>query len=140
MPKVRSLIVLTLLIAVLALSGCGKSSAPAELQGTWTVESFGGIKGLVASDMAVRTTLTLRDGKVSGNGGVNSFGGTYQATADSLSFSDISATMMAGSLGAMTQEKKFMDALPKTKRYVIEGGKLILESSNNDTLVVLIRQ
>ena len=72
---------------------------------------------------------------------MNSFSGTYDAKdGGTLRFGDITSTEMAGSDAANKQESTFYEALGKTRRFSIEGGKLILNSNNNDTLAILVRQ
>jgi hypothetical protein len=73
--QVSQFAALAAMLAVLtALSGCGGSSVTtdsSELDGSWTLESLGGVSDLTPADPAVTSTLVLEDGQVSGNGAVN---------------------------------------------------------------------
>ncbi len=129
------------LLAVVALAGCTQStgSDPAALEGTWTVESFGAPEGLTPADPAVTSQITLEGGKASGNGGVNSFSGTYETEDGTrLRFGPLAATEMAGPPAAMEQESAFFAALNDTRNYEINEGKLVLAGRGNDTLVILV--
>lgn len=140
---IRSALVVASAVALLALgvglTGCAKSGPdPAKLEGKWRLESFGPADDF-APDPTVTTEMKLEGGQASGKGGVNQFSGPYEAKDDgSLTFGAIVSTKMAGPEPAMTQENKFFEALGKTKRFDFNGEKLVLGSSNNDTLAVLV--
>ncbi len=142
MPMKRMLLVIAVVAGVvLAMSGCTSKNTvdPTKLNGTWKLESFGTSSGLEQAARGVRTELTLADGQASGNGGVNSFSGTYEASGDAkISFGALAATEMAGSPEAMAQEQRFFDALAKAKRYEFNGPKLVLADLGNNTLVILV--
>lgn len=130
-----------MLALLTALSGCGGSSATtdsSELDGAWVLESLGGVSALTPADASVTSTLTLEDGQASGAGGVNTFRGTYESPADGeLTFSPLASTRMAGPEAAMTQEAAFLKALEATARFEMDGDRLVLGNSANDTLAVL---
>ena len=131
--QVSQFAALAAMLAVLtALSGCGGSSVTtdsSELDGSWT---------LTPADPAVTSTLVLEDGQVSGNGAVNTFRGSYESPADGeLTFSPLASTRMAGPEAAMAQETAFLKALEETKRFELDGDRLVLGNAGNDTLAVL---
>ena len=139
-PRKIGMLAVTL-VAVVALAGCGSASKlkAADIEGDWVLESFGGVSALTPVDPTVTTTLTLKSGEASGNGGVNSFSGTYKAkNGGSLTFGDIAATEMAGPQAAMDQESRFFEALKNTRHFDMNEGKLILSGLDNDTLAVLV--
>ncbi|HET6352575.1 MAG TPA: META domain-containing protein [Coriobacteriia bacterium] len=138
----KTTIGLTLAVALFAagvgLVGCTKGPDPAMLVGSWRLESFNPTDDF-APDPSVTTEITFKDGKVTGKGGVNRFGGSYDFGYDgTLTFGEIVSTRMAGPEVAMTQETKFFEVLGKTKRFEFNENKLILEGLNNDTLAVLV--
>lgn len=143
MPRrILSLIacVAALAITAVLVTGCAASGGPdpAKLEGSWQLESFGGTTELEPADSAVTTVITFQGGQVSGNGGVNSFGGPYKTSGGGgLEIGPVSATEMAGEPPAMEQEARFFEALGKTRHFEFNEGNLILTSSGNDTLVVL---
>lgn len=131
------------LAASLVLTGCASSedSDPSALLGTWSVEAFGGTEELKPAGSAATPTITFEAPEVSGTGGVNSFGGTYEAGTDStISFGEIVSTKMAGSEAANRQEAQFFGALEGAERYEFNGDALMLSGADNDTLLVLVRQ
>ncbi len=129
----------TVLVALVTLlSGCGgtddNADAPTELEGSWTLETLGGAK----SDPAVVTQLNMNEGKASGNAGVNTFTGSYQAPEDgALTFGPLATTMMAGPDAAMQQEQAFLKALADTKTFTTEDGALVLMDADGNKLAVL---
>jgi heat shock protein HslJ len=143
MSKTRAVLALVAAaLATVALLSAGCASAggadPAGLEGTWTVESFGAPTALTPSDPAVTTEITFKAGTVSGNGGVNSFSGTYEASkGGKISFGPTASTKMAGPPEAMTQETALFKALSEAKSFEFKDGKLVLSDLGNSTLVVL---
>ena len=140
--RLRCAIALAMMLALgVVLAGCASATVdPAQLETTWTLESFGGTTALVPADSAVKTTLTMDAGKTAGNGGVNSFSGDYKATDDGkISFGPQAATMMAGEAAAMEQEAAFFSALEKARTFEFNEGKLVLGDLGNNTLIVMVR-
>lgn len=135
-----ALLLAALLGIVVVLGGCASSGGAdtGQLEGTWALESFGGSTELVPADPAVTSDLTLKAGKASGAGGVNTFSGTYDAPGDNrLSFGPLASTAMAGEPAAMEQEDKFFAALAATRHFELNAGKLVLSDTGNNTLMVL---
>ena len=107
-----------LVVLVTLLSGCGGSDnsadAPTQLEGSWN------------------------EGKASGNAGVNTFTGSYEAPEDgALTFGPLATTMMAGPDAAMQQEQAFLKALADTKKFTTEDGALVLMDDDENKLAVL---
>lgn len=67
-----------------------------------------------------------QDGRVAGSGGVNRLMGGYTVAGDSLTFSQIATTMMAGSPEAMGQEQAILAALQAVRGYRIAGDTMTL--------------
>lgn len=141
MGSMRRVALLAVLVTVaFAAVGCTTPAKtdPAAVEGSWVVESFGGPKGLVDSAAGVTSDITLKAGKTSGSGGVNSFSGTYTASDDAhISFGPVAATRMAGPPEAMAQETAFFRALENAARFELNSTKLVLADKGNNTLVVL---
>ena len=129
----------TVLVALVTLlSGCGgtddSADAPTQLEGSWTLETLGGAK----SDPAVVSQLNMNEGKASGNAGVNTFTGSYEAPEDgTLTFGPLATTMMAGPDAAMQQEQAFLKALADTRKFTTEDGGLVLMDDSENRLAVL---
>lgn len=67
------------------------------------------------------------DGRASGDGSCNHFGGTYEAKDGKLTFGALSSTMMAClEPGVMEQETAYLNALTRVVRYHISGNRLTL--------------
>jgi len=127
------------LVALVALlSGCGdtdtSADAPTQLEGSWQLETLGGAK----TDPAVVSQLNMNEGKASGNAGVNTFTGSYEAPQDGrVTFGPLATTMMAGPDAAMQQEQAFLKALAETKKFTTEDGALVLMDDSEGRLAVL---
>jgi heat shock protein HslJ len=132
-------LVAALLVAMVALlSACGGEdnapNAPTMLQGSWTLETLNGSP----ADAAVASTLSMNNGQATGNAGVNTFNGSYDAPSDGvLTFGPLATTMMAGPDNAMQQEQAFLKALADTKKFTTEDGALVLMDDGEAKLAVL---
>lgn len=139
-PRVHAPITLALLVGVALLAGgCASAGTtdPGALDGTWTLESFGGANELEPAADGVTTTLTMAGGQATGNGGVNTFSGTYETPGeDALTFGPIASTKMAGPPEAQSQEDRFFKALDATEHFEINYGKLVLSDAGNNTLAI----
>jgi putative lipoprotein len=104
--------------------------------GRWLAED---ILGGGVIDNAQTTLEIAEDGRVSGRGGCNGYGGTATIDGDKLSFSPLAATQMACAEALMNQEQKFFDALGRvaTFRLVPAEQKLLLLDAEGATVVRL---
>lgn len=74
-------------------------------------------------------------GSAGGNTGCNAFGGSYNAAGERIVFSDIISTMRACvEDNRMSIERKFMDGLNRSNRFVIKNNQLFLY--RNSTLLL----
>jgi len=89
-------------------------------------------------DAAYQTPIMVRfapDGQFSGKI-VNNMMGKYKlGSNNNISFEPIATTMMMGPDNAMKEEQSFLQILPLVKSYKIEQGNLILQTSDNQTLI-----
>jgi heat shock protein HslJ len=83
-------------------------------------------------------TLQFADGNtVSGSGGCNSFGGSYQAGADGkLSFGGPLISSQMACLQGMQLESAYFNALAKVQQFQLDGGRLTLASADGQTSLV----
>ena len=128
-----------LLVLVTVLSGCGSGedgpNSPTMLEGSWLLDVLHGS----SVDPAVDSQLTMDGaGTASGNAGVNTFNGSYDAPDDGvLTFGALATTMMAGPDNAMQQEQAFLKALADTGKFSVDDRSLTLMDEGGKTLAVL---
>ena len=80
----------------------------------------------------------MNEGTATGNAGVNTFNGSYDAPSDGvLTFGPLATTMMAGPDNAMKQESAFLKALADTKKFTTDDGALVLMDDSEAKLAVL---
>jgi putative lipoprotein len=123
--------------AFLAMAAAGtRAESELSLSGvTWLAEDIGG--GGVVDNVA--STLRIdSDGKLSGSGGCNRLMGSAKVEGDTVVFSPPATTRMMCPPAIMDQERKFLDALVKTKRFEIEGSFLRLLGEDGVALVRFI--
>jgi len=107
-------------------------------QGKWLTESIRstGVIGNLQSTIEITP-----DGKVTGNGGCNSFGGMATISGDKISFGSLVATQTACPSATKDQETKLLGALTDARRWMIDDqrGKLILFDEANREVLLLAR-
>ena len=122
------------LIAVTSVAGCSlmqpnSTSTPKVdlIGGTWVAEDIDGA-GVV--DNAQSTLEFGNDGRVSGRGGCNRFGGTIELKGAQMIMGELISTKMACAPALMDQETKFIAALQATRTYRMdEDNKLVLSDA-----------
>jgi heat shock protein HslJ len=130
----RAVIGVALAIAIAALGGC---SGAAPSGGSWKLVGWS-LSSLEPEPFAI--TMVLADGKISGHGGVNTYGGSYREGSDgSFSTSEIAQTEMAGGADAMRAESAYMTLLGSAKWYTITGDTLTLYDANHNEELIFAR-
>ena len=107
-------------------------------EGTWLAEDIAG-GGVIDN---VQTVLEFHaDGKVSGTGGCNRFGGSADVDGEAIMFGQIVSTEMACAPAVMDQEGKFLNALEQVVAYSVddERGKLMLFDAAGAQILVMAR-
>jgi heat shock protein HslJ len=122
------------LALLLLLAGCTGGGGPGEagekaasiVGPVWTVEEIAG------APVSGETPITLQlgaDGRASGRGGCNSYGGAYTLAGEALHFSPLASTRMACAPALMDQEQRYFDTLAKVTHYAVaDDGALLLET------------
>jgi heat shock protein HslJ len=86
---------------------------------------------------SVTITMKFADGQVSGNSGVNSYGGPYTAgPGGSLTLGALAMTEMAGPEPAMRAESAYQTLLAQVGSFKLADGKLTLfDKGGNESLI-----
>ncbi len=124
MKSLFSLLLLGLLAAGCTTTGAAGGASPSAIVGpTWTLTHIG-----TARHAGAAATITFgADGRASGSTGCNSFFGTYTLSpASALALSQVGSTRIACAEPDMAQEMRVLDALDRTDRAVVQGGRLML--------------
>ena len=130
--------------AALVLSACSAPAAntetPTGLAGTsWSLVSYGPAASQTPAEADVATSLVFGpDGALSGNMGCSGFGGKYEVTGGSVTFSEVVSTMMACEKGqVMSQEQAALKLLNGTATYALSGSSLVLTDANGENALTL---
>ncbi|MEP7245692.1 MAG: META domain-containing protein [Gammaproteobacteria bacterium] len=117
-------------VVAIAVSGCSlmapnsTSTPKVELTGAaWIAED---VDGAGVIDDAQSTLEFGTDGKVSGRGGCNRYGGSVSLSGASMIVGELFSTKMACVPALMDQETKFLAALQATRSYRMDDTKLVL--------------
>ena len=123
------------LLLVLLAAGCASSGAlggapDAAVGPTWQLVALG------AAPPSAEATLTFGDdGRVFGTAGCNRFFGSYDLAPDgALTLSQVGSTQMACAPPEMGQEDRFLSALGRADRVVIDGDRLTLVAGSDRLL------
>jgi heat shock protein HslJ len=93
----------------------------------WVAEE---IAGAPASEEAPITLQLGADGRASGRGGCNGYGGPYTLAGDALHVGPLASTRMACAPALMDQEQRYFDTLAQVARYAVaDDGALLLETA-----------
>jgi heat shock protein HslJ len=125
--------VLTLLLAGCAggPEGAGQG-APAIVGPVWVAKE---IAGTPAGGAAAITLQLGADGRASGRGGCNGYGGSYTLAGDALHFGPLAATKMACAPALIDQEQRYFDTLAKVTRYAVaDDGALLLMTGEGEEI------
>ena len=127
-------------IWVQRVAGQEQPPAPATSPvGNWRLASLGGTE----TPASIATTLVIAaDGKVSGRGGCNGFGGNATIQGRVIRFSRMVSTMMACEPDKMAQEQRFLKALERVHRWSFQrrSGRLALLDRGGRPLMTLTAQ
>jgi heat shock protein HslJ len=95
----------------------------------WTISSI--------DPAAVTITAQFADGRLSGNSGVNSYGGPYVVgPGDAFSVGPLAGTLMAGPEPAMRAESAYLTLLGQAASFRIANRKLTLyDKGGNESLI-----
>lgn len=128
-----------LCIACALVAGCernnGYGASGGALAGTkWRLTAW----SASSSDPSrVAITAGFSESQISGTSAVNSYGGSYTATADgAFSVSELQATEMAGSEEAMRAEALYFDFLGQARKYSATETTLTLKNGNNRDILI----
>lgn len=81
-------------------------------------------------------TLMMANGRAGGYGGCNSYGGTYQADDNTISFGDITSTERACTDETVTeQESRYFRALQSAVRFERQDNLLILSNEGGNEVL-----
>ena len=116
----------------LMLAGCAGAGGQGGRQAASIVGPVWVAQDIAGAPAAGDVPITLQfgaDGRASGRGGCNGYGGPYTLFGDALSFGPLAATKMACAPEAMDQEQRYFDTLAKVTRYAVaDDGALLLET------------
>lgn len=115
------------------LVGCAKQTS--SLTGTWQLVSYGPSDSMTAAVREADASLTFgADGTVTGSGGCNSLGGTYEVNEETITFSDVTSTLMACDEPRMAQEGAVTQVLSSVAQFEIDDQTLTI-SANGTSLM-----
>ena len=122
----------SLLLISLFSAVCFSQSLPV---GNWQLEEYN-FAGKVEHplDKAAPTLVVRTNGKLGGNSGCNSYGGSYATSKDKVKISDIIHTMMACEEPTPDFETNFFGMLENATSAQVVGKKLLLQDNKGHFL------
>ena len=119
--------------SLVVAAGC--ASEGGSLEGTsWRLSEWT-LSSLNPADFTI--TVRFADGQISGNSGVNSYGGSYETgPGDAFAVGEIASTTMAGPDLAMRAESAYITLLGEARSFKVAGGRLTLyDEGGNESLL-----
>jgi putative lipoprotein len=92
----------------------------------WKLVEVQGAPVAAAEQLREPNLVLTPDGRFAGSGGVNRLMGGYTLVGESLTFTQVGATLMAGVPEAMQQEQAILTALDQVRGFSISGSDLSL--------------
>ena len=123
-------ILLTAIAAMLLGAGLAHAHEDRLAGGEWVLDGSG----------SKPPVLRFEAGRVSGSGGCNRFGGSYESSGDALTFSPLAATRMACAPDVMQAEQNFFAMLDRVRAMKLEGDALELRDASGATLARFTRR
>ena len=119
-------------------SGMGPLPSIEELQAVerWQVVQLPGVSVLPETEPP--TLQFEANGRASGRSGCNQFGGGFERTAESLTFSQLISTKMACPGNRMDVEAAYLGALQATRSATLSDGALSLLAEDGSLLARLV--
>ncbi len=132
-----------LILSIVMLSsvlGCIDQEAPG-LEGTWNLNSYVNRADAMVNILSnTKVTFQFQDGKVGGNAGCNSYGGTCTLNGSSITIGPLAVTeMYCTDPGVMEQEADYLAALNSVTRYRIEGRTLVLINADGKDVLIFTK-
>jgi heat shock protein HslJ len=124
---------LILSAAAFIYTGCSGSEGTASVKSTrWELTALMELSSL---NFKAKPTINFKsDGRFTGFGGCNNFGGNYKIDGNKLTTSDIYSTEKY--CESMQVENIFIQAIQKTSTYEITDSKLYLYSNGSVTAIL----
>ena len=101
---------------------------------TWVVQEMSVDGTMTAPISEAPPFAVFEDGTVAGSSGCNSYNGTYQIDADSMTIGPLASTLMACTAELLGQEAFYFELLAQTDSYEVSGDQLTLMSG--DTVLI----
>ncbi|MBE7325039.1 META domain-containing protein [Nocardioides sp. Y6] len=140
----RRWVSLAVLALLLPLAACGGSTDPDHLEGTWKLTEFGEDEGVKGS---AEITVSLRDGRLGGNGGVSDLRGGYTSDDEGgLTFEEVATNLKPGPAELMDQEGRLVETLKKVASFEVDGAggddpaELELKNAAGDVILSLVEK
>ena len=127
------------LVWLVSVAGCGDDDVPASPKGSWSVTSLRAGAALERPIAGTELTATFAaDGTLTGSGGCNRFGSTYQPSGGTMTIEPPRSTRKAchEPAGVMEQESRYLLALEKVASFERAGDQLTLKRSDGATTLV----
>lgn len=107
----------------------------------WTLSSYGKPGAQTPVVASAKTTLSFdAEGRVSGSGGCNSYGGQYRVAQGMISFQQVVSTMMACTdPQIMQQEQQYFKALESTGKFEISADRLTIAYDSGQALLTFAK-
>jgi heat shock protein HslJ len=134
-----ALLLLLMTLPIVAAESVSKTDTPknSTLEGvSWSLDSYLGRENNTESVLTyTQITALFQSGHVSGTGGCNSYGGSYVAMGDSITFSGITSTLMFCAENISDQESVYFMNLQDAARYEIAGNLLKMLDANGTVIL-----
>ncbi len=104
---------------------------------SWTLVTYTPQASQVPTESIAQITLMFdREGKLSGNGGINQYTSTWRSNGTHLVIEPVASTKMAGTPNVMAQEDAYFALLPAANSFSFSMGMLQVTDARGNTILV----
>ena len=116
------------------------SGGESALAGKWEVTGFYTGTAITSPVVGSKLTADFAKGQVSGNGGCNTFSGSYTLNGNSIKIGPLAATQRACLEDDITtQEQQYLAALELADTFTVTGARLDLQRADGGIAVTFVK-
>ena len=127
------------LLTLVSCDTADSSDRAEELSGKWSLHVLKLDGEKIVPGKKNQVWIDFKGDRVSGNGGCNSYGGTFTVDGDQLTFKELAWTEMAClDQAVMKLENQYLQAIGKVKKFAVNDKELILTDTDGKVEIVFV--
>lgn len=127
------------LLTLVSCDASDSSDRAEELSGKWSLNALKLDGEKVDLGKTNKVWIDFKRDQISGNGGCNSYGGTFTLDEDRLTFTELAWTEMASlDQAVMKLENQYLQAIGQVKKFTVNDKELILTDTDGKIEIAFV--